>query len=416
MGIFHRIFKVKESGEQFNENLLTQAEQSELQPSSLREEILSQPGFEEYLQTIITERNCKIDDLSDNEIEALYEIWTEGKSKGADSSSLTAMGLGAVGALALFSAPAHANLGSQIAKGIVQTIEPFVRGLLNTAMGTLGVDISNGNDKVAIATGQGVDAQNEVLKSIYNKEAARASEPAPNECLSTEAAKRVASSEQSAKTDVDQWIVRDTNQYVYIRNSINRSIQRMAAMRRVQDDKIYGAYNVTPSAPPAQRIEALTKAASVTTFASSNNMDNTQRKNAEAHVAALFKDTAPKIDLSLEVDNPAARTVLDENVESEATLNQCKMVFERDIAERTGTDNRPSFRQAIAEKVASEYGSDAFAEEQRNITHAVPLLKTLVEQQAFANMMAVKSYEQQSELLKLQALQLKETVRQNLNA
>lgn len=424
MSIIRRIFKMKENDKSVtlpelnieDHNPENDVEFEQLREPSLREQILSQPGFAAYAESVAEKRETTVESFSDQEVEALFEMWTDSKDKGFEPSSLTAMGIGVIGALALASAPAHASLGTQIAQQIIRLIEPFVRGLLNTAMSTLGVDISNGNDKIAIAAGQGVDAQNEVLKSIYNKEAARAAEPAPNECLSNEVSKRVVQSEETAKADIDDWIARDVHSNIYIRTSLGRAAQRIVAMRRAQDTKIYEAEGIRPDAPPARRVEALTKAASVTTFTSSTNMNPTERKKAEAHVAALFKDTAPKIDLSLEVDNPAGREVLDENVESEATLNHCKMIFERDIVERTGNDSRPSFRQSIAEKVASEYGSEEFAAEQRSITHAVPLLKTLVEQQSFANMMAVKTYEQQSELLKLQALQLKESVRQNLRS
>lgn len=413
MNLLRRIFNMNGEGSAQAEQIACEA--SEQAEPTLREQLLAMPDFAAYLQNLAENKNVTVDSFDDQEVESLYQIWTDSKDKGFDSATLTAIGMGAIGAMALFSPPANASLGTQIANQIIKQIEPFVGGLLKTAMSTLGMDISNGQDKIAIAAGQGVDAQNEVAKTIYNKEAARAAEPAPNECLSTEAANRVRSSDERTSGRIDDIVARDSSNNIYIRTTMKRAAQRMAAVRFSQDKTIYDAAQIPPNAPPEKKIEALTTAASVTTFTSSVNMDQEGVKKAESHVAALFKDTKPKIDLDVEVDSPTAREALDRQVENEATLNHCKVIFDRDIAERTGTEEEPSFRKAIADKVASEYGSEAFAEEQRAKTHAVPMLKTLVEQQSFANMMAVKNYEQQSEILKLQALQLKESVRKSIS-
>lgn len=388
---------------------------SDVEVKTLRQELLDVDGFADYAAEVAKQKNQSVDDFSDTELETLYQVWSEHKTKDTDSTSLIAIGVGVIGALALVSPSAEANIGSTIANQIVRVIEPFVRNLLNTAMSTIGLDIGDGSDKVAIANGQGVDAQNEVMKTIYNKEVARAAEPAPNECVSQEAAKRTQAAEEQANATIDDYVVRDTVNRIYIRHTITRTAARIAESRKQYDDKIFEAEKVSPNAPPAEKVRAMTQAASLTTFNSSSNMGPAQKVKAEAHVAALFKDTAPAIDIALEVDTPTARAFMDKQVEHEATLNHCRFVFERDIAERTGTATTPSFRQALNEKIQSEYGSESFLQEINGRTHAVPLLKTLIEQQSFSNMMAVRSYEQQSEMLKLQALQLKEAVKSSMS-
>jgi hypothetical protein len=412
MSLMQRLFRLKQA-----ENNQDIAEQTNDAHVGAGENLVTDDAaFDAYLEQLAASQQRDKGGFSDDELLALHDAWQKNKVNGSDDKALLMVGVGVIAAVGLFPGRAHASIGDEIGKKIVEHIGPFVMNLANTVMSTLGMDIQNGADKQAAAAGKGVDAQNEVLRTIYNKEAARAAVPAPGQCVSEEIAKQVVQSEAQTEERVSDYISYDNGNNVHILTTIHRSADRIKLKRDAARATALRAEGVSENAPPQVQVAALVKNAGDTSYATKKNLTKEEADKAKAHVGQLFGDTVPGNDIGVEPDTPVNKHIMQRKLEAAATLAHCQTVFARDIEERTSVSGAPSAREVISLKVRSEYGSEAFAQELSSITHPAPALKTLIEQQAFSNLMATKHYEQQAEMVKLLALQLKEMVRNNMKA
>lgn len=410
-----RIFGLKEKPTAPEEQDCNADQQSTVAPS-VREQLLNDAEFSAYIVELTKHQGSTAESIPDSQLYHLFDVWSDQKEKGTDNTALITIGVGALAALSVFSPPAHAGLGDEIGNQIMKLVGPYIEKAMAFVTSTLGVDIDTGATKQAIAAGKSVDAQNEVLKAIYNKDAARAAEPAPGGCVSDAISTKTVAAQAQSRITMNDMIVTRNDGRIYISSTIRNATQRIQKHNDNVRNLSLQAQGVSPSASAAEQVKAVLKTASVSTIDSKLQYTEQDKKAAEAHVSVLFQHTDAINDIEVEAHTPEQRYQSARQTEAYATLEHCKHVFDKDISERTsaGADS-PSFRAMLEDKINAEYGSEDFQQEVNAITHAVPALKTLINQQAFTNMLAVKTFDQNTELLRLMALQLKENVRSNLS-
>lgn len=425
MGILNRIFKVapkntdsvSETHSDDVSNLQSDNKpEANQKKSKVMLELFEIEEFKLYVDKVCENKNLVNDDLSEADVIALYEVWKQKSDSNSSSNNngLLMAGVAALAVTAMYPQKAEAaSIGELIGTKIVEAIGPFIEGLMATVMSGLGMDIQNGADKNAAAAGKTADAQNEVLKTIYNKEASRAAEPAPGECVAKEHAAKTVQVEQQSNDNYQDFLTQDKRNGIYLSTSYRTATQRMRARREQANASALASQNVPASATNEEKISALITVAASTANTGKEELSTSEVKVAKAHAQLLFADTESKIDVAVLPDTPVNEEITQGRLESLAALQYCKNIFIKDVAERSSVGGASS-RSIITQKIQSEYGSAEFLEELNSKTHAAPVLKTLVMQQAFANMLAVKQYEQSADVIKLLALQLKETIKQNI--
>ena len=385
----------------------------EQEAKSLRDEMLDDADFRMFAEKTAAERGLTVEVLADTQIEALYEAWSRGTSNGQDEKTLLHIGVAVLAAVAMMPGYAHASIGDEIAKKIIEKIQPFIEQLMATAMSALGLDIDEGAQKQAAAIGKSTDALIEVQKTIYNMEAARDAAPAANECSSPENAKRTVQAEQSAKNRTASQVEIQTAILAEKINNYPNPADRNSVTDRGVLAAVYAAGGAQANQTPESKTQAITRVAKPLDLTGQTKYSSSDRSRIDAHMQLLFAQTEKKIVIPAKDVNPATRDAIIRGADAMTTAQYSRQIIEKNIANCTETDDGESVMSMLKGSVDAEYANDRFTKSVQAITRPAPLLKTLINQQALANKIALKQLENSQDMSTLLALQLKELIKQN---
>jgi hypothetical protein len=341
------------------------------------------------------------------------EIQTSAAKHKIDPQNIQLAMVAALGVGLTYSKPANAGIVDTIVGKVVTKFEP----LIQSSLGGVFESITGFLDKSAVKQGAAVaglgDGLNTLQTAIANKKLALDAIPAPGGCEMENWANKTKKLDADLKKAADKRNATNVeNLNIAISTNVNDSLMSKFHSNKLSDfiSKQEVPTGVSATTDKEKKVVKASVAFSPEKLKPKANATFTQAETADAlsYIDTIFgpKTTAIYSVLGNKQKSASGTAVYLRNAQKAHIIEMCKVPFNADIERYAPIDNGSSKQKVRNTFLEDTAFSQVWHDQLKEAASSVPLLKSMVAQQAFTNTILNDLYEQQIVTQKLLSLQL----------
>jgi hypothetical protein len=356
--------------------------------SKMVEEIISSPDVQDEIQNSA----------------AMHKI----DPKNIQLAMVAALGVGLT-----YSKPANAGIVDTIVDQVVSKFEPLIQSTLGGVFESITGVLDQGAVKQGAAVAGLGDGLNTLQTAIANKRLALDAMPAPGGCEMENWANKTTKLDEDLKKAVKGWNATNAEN-LNVAISGNQNDSDMSKFHSEKLSAFISKQKVPDGVSAATDKEKSVAKASVAfspeRLKPDANATFTQAETVDAlsYIDTIFgqESTAVYAVLGNKQKSASGTATYLLNAQKAHIIEMCKVPFNADIERYAPIDNGPSQQRVRNTFLENTAFSQVWHDQLKEAASSVPLLKSMVAQQAFSNTLLHDLYEQQIVSQKLLSLQL----------